>query len=321
MSKPPEILFQQIWDIWPNKRDKLSSQKAFEWGHSQGWFTVTELSSCVRLYCESEPEVVKSKQVLGNWIRENKYKPFLESIRNVGIDNALIQQSKDNELARKICQVWNEKKRVWWLEIVDINDRAKHVESALKDEFFRENWEKGIEYLRDLFKRRRMESEYLRNLVPSITWFCNREHNVLAKILEGEYGRPKRKKTTVSNPDPSSELDRHGEDIIKVIQLGFSNQAFKQEVTMLGSDNEVQAVNWYVLESSKGFALRFKGRLVEVRNCEKYNDSILSESAISVFRELKSLADSYNKSGYSPDLDKQKKLQISSGIIKKECPL
>lgn len=317
MAKPPEILFQKIWELWPNKKDKLASQKAFEWGHSQKWFSVDELSACVQLYVKSETNLVKEKQTLGNWIRENKYQQLLERIRSEGFDQASKQQKERNKEAVRICEVWNDRRRSWWQEIIDIEDRAKSVEKALEDQFFRDNWERGLDYLRAVFRNRRTESDYLRTLIPSITWFANREHNVLAKILEGEYGRPPRREEQFVSPYSSSDgtnLNLHGEDLIQVVKMGMVDPFFKQEVTML-RDMEAVEVDWYVIENSKGYALKYRGISIDKVKVES------EENRHPIFSELRQKAIDYNNSGYKPNLKKQTETQVKEGAMKKQCPL
>jgi hypothetical protein len=67
---------------------------------------------------------------------------------------------------------------------------------AMRNKFFRENWK---EALRKLFKlmKQEFDANDPRNFIkPTVQWFCQTspEKHSVAKVMEGEYGKPARKK-------------------------------------------------------------------------------------------------------------------------------
>jgi hypothetical protein len=163
---------------------------------------------------------------------------------------------------------------------------------ALEDDFFRERWKDGLNDLRQLFKHRRKESDYLEKLTPSIQWFCNREHNVLAKILEGEYGKPVRVKQFEPDYDTDDlkPLDQHAEDIFSIVMLSFKEPMIRQDVSRnvyVDGELTVETVDWYVIQSVNGFCLKYKGTKIIEKKVTVYEGSLMTEQAKCIVTELK----------------------------------
>lgn len=330
------FIFESVWDLWQCKKDKVSSRKAFEWALTEKKsFSIQEIKDCISLFNKEKNDFEKENTVFGNWIRDGKYQSYLKVVRSSEFKNEEERIEKDKQLSFHICNKWNEKRRPWWTEVIDIQGRARHVQEALKDDFFRENWEHALLMLTKIFKYRRTDgSEYLKNLTPSIQWFCNREHNVVAKILEGEYGRPiKHEGFKIEFEEASEELTRHSEDILNVTMTAFKYPQLRQDVSStkwVDGVPEIQAADWYVVSiiggSGARFILKFRGVDVEAQETSSRTGiGALDSNVLSVFETLKAKAIKFNSEGYAPSLpsencDSQTEEQ-QEFIENNECPI
>lgn len=310
MNNP--FLFDKIWNNWKCKKNRAGAEKAIDWQLSKGFISEDELEGAVQLYQADASPFQLENQTLDAWIRDGKYKFYLDELRVAGEwHKAKENITKYKELSIHICEEWNRAKRPWWQSIADIKDRAKTVENSLRQsEFFRDNWKKGIKWLREVFKFRRKDNDYLEGLTPSITWFSNIEHNVISKILEGEYGYPKKesafKQVTQNLP---MEMSQHFEDLLEIAKQGMKYDCLRQNVTVVSSDNEQDASPWYVLQIEGGIALKYKGTIVHKVDLEVFEGGVMTQKAIHHINAFKEQAANYNAKNYNPNLEKQSQFQ------------
>lgn len=329
-SVGPDFLFEEVWNLWPCKKDKVSSKKAFSWAFNQKWFKIEEIKECVKIYTLRESEFTKERQIFGNWLRENRYQDILKEVRENGAANIKENEDELEKEALYIIEFWNKNKRKWWSRVDDIEGRKEVVKKALRNKYFKDNWKKGMKWLFFLFKSRRYDTEYMSKIIPSIPWFCyhGEDYSTISRILEGEFGnhydRADKYGEKMEPEEGDYILNQHDLDLLNVVSVGMENRSFIQNVVMLDSGNEEVAVDWYVKRMERGWELKYRGHKVKEENVNR-NDL---EGSYSIFLSLKKMADEYNYSRYRPDIKEQKRREDENEMNKvkkeggkKECPL
>jgi hypothetical protein len=193
------VLFKALWQIWPKKTSPESSRKAIEvMLKIEDDIDHDRLVKCARAYILKQDQ--RYTHELGNWIRNNVWKDYYSS----DLDSIIEKESALANTARSVLEKWNQVRKKWWLEVADELGAFESVKTKLQERFFEENWEKALDDLSVLFRRK--QDGRWRSTVPSLRWFLQGDN--CARIIEGEFGvveklnRPKPKKIySLSNPE------------------------------------------------------------------------------------------------------------------------
>lgn len=172
-------MWQDLWELWPNKTDETSSKKAFE--VCMASFLWEDLKKgCETYLAEKTGTEPKFIHKLGNFIRGDTWRDYLQN------DKAL-EVGKE---AKKVVEVWNEACRPHWAKCHVGPTRIELATLALQNKDFRDNWKKALAICSNIFQYERSSNDPFSNLVLSLPWFSNvsiDKHTVL-KILEGTFG-------------------------------------------------------------------------------------------------------------------------------------
>lgn len=181
-----EVIFDRLWEMYPNKAKESSARKALTVALKTGE-DHRDIEQAVRLYA-LETKGDDYHYHFSNFINEHHWKDMLDAHKNV---DAYIQKLEEQEkTARRVIDKWNEVRRSHWCVVASPEKRVPIVLQALKDPDFQASWEIALEKASNVFRYKFREGDWRNGIVLSIRWFCNTssdKHTVL-RILEGEYG-------------------------------------------------------------------------------------------------------------------------------------
>lgn len=191
-----DAAFERIWKFWPNKDFKNRAEKALEVCVRQG-----EDLKLIEVACKiysNETIGQEFTSQLGNFLLQDGWKDMVEGLKDIESYGKVIDERRRE--AKEICETWNKKRKSFWCEILDIEERIPIVFKALKNQFFKDHWKKALDNLREIFTIKPTENDKFRNLTFSIQWFCDTspdKHTVL-KIMEGQFGHPRKEPKRVT---------------------------------------------------------------------------------------------------------------------------
>lgn len=153
---------------------------------------------------------------LGNWIRDGHYLGWYSlSVDELGKQFARL--SAINLQCHDLVSKWSKCHEACskFYPCLAVTERAILARKAMRSSFFTENWEEGLKKLYMLMSGDFSEDDPRSYIKCTLQWFCNisPDKYTLAKILEGEYGSPpkrkkiKKKETETKQEDFSSPDD------------------------------------------------------------------------------------------------------------------
>jgi len=197
--------FADIYSFWPNKDNRSGSLQGFKYICTENDLNADKLIMSAKAYCfESDHDYVYQ---LGNWMRDDHYlvyygmqKDELEKLTNK-FDAAMA-------MSIELIEKWNKCSEACSRlnPVLAISDRSKIVMRSFRNEFFYENHVSALKWLYRLAS----ENSPLLDDQITIQWFCEikAESNTVADILEGKYGKLKKKKAEEERePQPQDFVD------------------------------------------------------------------------------------------------------------------
>lgn len=181
-----DLTFDKIWEFWIRKEGENAAKKAITLCMKSGNNHAHIIKACRAYALENETSDPEFTHKLSNFINGNDWMDYIDA---EGIDIL----EKERSTAIKIIETWNEKKRKHWIPCLDSSLRIPIVRKALKNQFFRENWKKGLDLLEGIFKYPFRDEDPRSKIIISINWFCNvspDKHTVL-RLIEGALGSPR----------------------------------------------------------------------------------------------------------------------------------
>ena len=194
-----DLLFESIWSDWPNKEKENAAKKAFT-VFIRSEQPYKDLVKACKTYIMSSSGEEYHYQ-LNNFILQDHWKDVLESVDPFKI-------AEEHKSAIALCNSWNEKCRSHWCKILDINSKIPMAKTALRNKFFKDNWEKALDLAHGIFKYSFGENDPRSKIIINFKWFADvsyKRHTV-SKIIEGDYGKPQRD-IAKSNSFSSVEID------------------------------------------------------------------------------------------------------------------
>jgi hypothetical protein len=130
-------------------------------------------------------------------MRDGHYAGYY-SMQESQLDELYIKLTNKLSASMALIEAWNkcaDANKVFH-KVLAIDDRAKIVMKAMRNQFFAENNISALKKLYVLMTEDFMNDDPRSFVRPTIQWFCETRYDkfVVAKIMEGEYGTPKTKK-------------------------------------------------------------------------------------------------------------------------------
>lgn len=197
-----DAAFERVWEYWPNKDYKHASEKAFEICIKQG-AELHLLELACKIYAHENIGKEFTHQ-LRNFLLQNVWKDMVEGFEDAESYGKTLEARRRE--AKEVCETWNQRRKSFWCECLDIESRIPLAYQALKNPYFKSHWKKALDKLREIFTIKPTENDKFRNITFSIQWFCDtspNKHTVL-KIMEGQFGYPSKQK----KEKPIQELDK-----------------------------------------------------------------------------------------------------------------
>lgn len=201
-SLEKDVVFERIWDRWPNKDNPIASEKIFNVCIDQGADIKLVEKSCIIYSIENEGQ--EFTYSLRNYLGQDLWKDYVEGCKDLDSYRKHLEERRNKAI--EVIDYWNKIRRPFWCECLDIDSRIPIATKAIKDEFFEKNWKKALDILRELFRIKPRDNDKFRNLTFSLTWFCDTHKHTVLSIMEGQYGRPfKESKKRVTKINVNSE--------------------------------------------------------------------------------------------------------------------
>jgi hypothetical protein len=178
-----DLLFANVWDLWPNKEKEHAARKAFGVLIKSGESYEDFLKACRAYVLSSSNEEYKYQ--LNNFILQDHWRDILDSVD-------LKKLEREHADALMLCKAWNKACRPHWCKILDIDSKIPLAKRALTNKFFKENWKNALDLAARIFKHKLREADWRTKLILSFRWFTDvsLDRHVVSKIIEGEYGLP-----------------------------------------------------------------------------------------------------------------------------------
>lgn len=192
--------FEALYEMWPNKGQKAQTKLAYDYVSKKFNYSPNDYVKAAQVWMDRASDFQKDKQLLANWLRDEKFIVALNEIAaSGGLSNCLQSIQMYRDAAVVVMGEWNRLRRGWWAKVEDIKGRSIFVEDALRNQFFQSNWSKALQRAHRIFEYAERDSIGNCKLRPTIEWFCSIEDNTVARILEGYWG----------NPAPKTEIKRY----------------------------------------------------------------------------------------------------------------
>lgn len=280
--------FDDLYASWPIKKDKANVKLAYDFNLKKHDYSPLDYIKAAKLWLAKASDFQIANQLLGNWLRDEKFITELDEIaRSGGLEQALENAQIFKDLSTVVVGEWNRLKQPWWPGVQDVEARQHIIEKALRNEFFQKNWQKALLCARGVFKYAVRDSIGNIKLTPTIEWFCDIEQAHVSKILEGYFGKEDKPIPRANMQRP--KFDHEDQTEISNILQGAIQQ-IKGEVTP----------NWLVKVSFTKIDLVYKGTVIQSHNLPP-----LKEDQEALTKTLKGKAANLNLTGYEPDIQAQ----------------
>lgn len=182
--------FSDIWEVWLNKDGEKASEKALHVAVKQGADLQLITAACKIYALENVGQEFTHK--LSNFILNDVWRDVVEGHEDIASYQRHLESRRKEAI--EVIETWNTKRKDHWCPALDIEARIPVSTKALKDKFFKNNWKKALDKAVEIFKYKPRENDRFKNLILSLTWFCDTSPNkhAVLKILEGQYGFPQR---------------------------------------------------------------------------------------------------------------------------------
>jgi hypothetical protein len=200
--------FNEVWSFWPNQDDMGGSLTGFKYIATSEKLDPVKLVKCAQLYAnEVDAEYCHR---LGNWMRDGHYAGYY-SLPETEID--ALHQKLTNKLkaSRELIESWNKASEVnsKFHRVLAVDDRMKIVMRSMRNKFFSESCIDALKKLYLLMSEDFSNDDPRSFIKPTLQWFCETRYDkfVVAKIMEGEYGKPKIKRRPKEKPQEKEKQD------------------------------------------------------------------------------------------------------------------
>jgi hypothetical protein len=166
-----------------------------------------KLVKCAKLYAnEVDAEYCHR---LGNWMRDGHYSGYY-SMPESQLDELYLKLTNKLSSSFALIEAWNKCSEMnsAFHKVLAINDRAKIVMRAMRNQFFAENNLSALKKIYVLMREDYPADDPRSFIKLTLQWFCETRYDkfVVAKIMEGEYGTPKiKKKEQEVNTEPVND--------------------------------------------------------------------------------------------------------------------
>lgn len=195
-----DVIFEKIWETWPNKDKENASKKALGVLLKSGEVTINEIVDVCRAYV-LETEGDEFTYQLNNFINQDHWRDIAESI------NIEKLEAQRNECL-EVIDSWNKACKHHWCKSFDYSDKIPLTKKALFDKLFKSNWKQALEKASKIFAKEFREGDPRKKIILSLRWFLNvsSKHTVM-RLMEGEFGSPDRdiSKNIITFKDPTEE--------------------------------------------------------------------------------------------------------------------
>jgi len=181
--------FDELYQLWPNKRDKANTKLAYDYVTSKHQLSRGDYLKAAELWSFKANDFTRANQQLANWLRDEKFLVELQEIASSGgLAQALHHAGMFRDAAVVVAGEWNRLRAAWWSSVENIKDRSYLVETALRNEFWQANWSKALHIAANVLKYAARDSIGNIVLKPNLAWFCDLKENTVSKLMEGDYG-------------------------------------------------------------------------------------------------------------------------------------
>ena len=207
--------FQEIWEFWPNQDDKAGSMTGLKYIATSQKLIKDKLVLAAMAYV-SEVDVEYCHR-LGNWMRDNHYLNQY-SLDDADLKSIIKEATERTKQAETLIDNWNKCHDACdkFLPCLAIGDRLILVKKAMKNQFFRDNWCDALKKFYKLMSASFPDDDSRNYIKPTIQWFCTTSADKfsVARILEGEYGEPPRRKKPKPKPETHESEFSNPQDAI-----------------------------------------------------------------------------------------------------------
>ena len=205
--------FSIIWGFWPNKDNRANSMTGFKFIATEEKLDSGSLIHCAKAYLyETDPEFCHQ---LGNWMREGHYQAYYLAMTKQERDELAKKYDESFESALKLIENWNISASMCSKihPVLAVEERFLMARKAMRNQFFYENNTKALRQLLTLMQEDWGQDDPRNFIKPTLQWFCQTQYDKfsVAKILEGEYGKPRKKSKRIEQSTPDEESDFESE--------------------------------------------------------------------------------------------------------------
>lgn len=185
-----ELLFDKVWELYPNKAKESSARKAFKVLLKTGG-AYKEFENAVKIYAlESRSD--EYHYHFSNFINEDHWKDCLDAHKSP--EEYIARLERVEKLAYEVIDKWNAACKKHWCPVLSPQKKVALVLQALRDDDFKQHWEVALQKAEGVFRFKFRDGDWRQNIILSLRWFCNThadKHTVL-RLLENEFGYEQR---------------------------------------------------------------------------------------------------------------------------------
>ena len=186
--------FNEIWSFWPNQDDMGGSLTGFKFVATSENLNPEKVIECARIHVnEVDAEYCHR---LGNWMRDSHYLGYYD-LPDSKLAEISAELTNKSEAASNLISSWNKCADVnsKFYKVLAVDDRMKICMKSMRNKFFAANHLDALKHLYLILSDDYPHDDPRSFIKPTMQWFCDVRYDkfIVAKILEGEYGKPKEK--------------------------------------------------------------------------------------------------------------------------------
>lgn len=185
------IICDEICEIYPNKDKLFSGRKAIKvLLRTNPNIQQKKFLDVFKIYrMETLGEDPQYIYQLNNFINNDHWKDIYEAYESLDEYRTRLQEKED--WCRSLIGDWNEACKSHWIRVSFPEPRIPLAKKAYDDPIFKEHWEKALASAQAVFEKPFPESDSRSRILPSFRWFTTLgDKHTVAKLIEGEYGKP-----------------------------------------------------------------------------------------------------------------------------------
>jgi hypothetical protein len=205
--------FSLIWKFWPNQDGRANSMTGFKFVATEEKLRSDRLINCAKAYLyETDPEFCHQ---LGNWMRDGHYQAYYIAMSDAELAELANKFDSSLSSATELIKNWNLAANMCGKihPVLAIEDRIMIAKKAMRNQFFFENNTKALRQILMLMQEDWSQDDPRSFIKPTLQWFCQTQYDkfTIAKILEGEYGKPRKRYKKIEQQEAETKSDFESE--------------------------------------------------------------------------------------------------------------